>query len=186
MDEPGARQELARLWPINKFPLLLDEDRIVIETSIIIEHLDLYHPGPVRFIPDDRFAALEVRLLDRFFDQYVLAAAQEVVNEALRPVSDRLNEARLSAKEALEVAYGWLEQRLDGREWAGGDQFSLADCAAAPSLYYAHWSHLIDDATYPRLRAYRMRRLARPSFARVVEEAREYHPYFPLDAPDRD
>ncbi len=186
MEEPGAGEELARLWPIRKFPLLVDGDRTVVETSIIIEYLDLHHPGHVRFLPIEPGAALEVRLLDRFFDQYVMNAAQVAVNESLRDEPDRLDEAMQGAAKALEVAYGWLEQRLDGRQWAAGDCFSLADCAAAPSLFYGDWVHEIDDATYPRLRAYRSRLLARPSFARAVEEGRKYRSYFPLGAPDRD
>ncbi|MBH0236876.1 glutathione S-transferase family protein [Methylobrevis albus] len=186
MEEPGAGEDLARLWPIKKFPVLVDGDRTVIETSIIIEYLDQHHPGEVRFLPGEAAAGLEVRLLDRFFDQHVMNAAQVAVNESLRQKPDRLDEARQSAAQALEIAYGWLEQRLGGRAWAAGDQFSLADCAAAPSLFYADWVHLIDDATYPRLRAYRTRLLARPSFARAVEEGRKYRSYFPLGAPDRD
>ena len=185
MEEPGAGEELAMLWPIGKFPVLVDEDRTVVETSIIIEHLDLHHPGNVRFLPAESAVALEVRLLDRFFDQYVMNAAQVAVNESLRKEPDRLDEAKQSAAKALEVAYGWLERRLGGRKWAAGDHFSLADCAAAPSLFYGDWVHQIGDA-YPRLRAYRTRLLARPSFARAVEEGRNYRSYFPLGAPERD
>lgn len=185
MEEPGAGEELAKLWPIGKFPVLVDETRTIVESSIIIEHLDLHHRGAVRFLPDDPAAALEVRLLDRFFDQYVMNAAQVAVNESLRKAPDRLDEAKHSAARSLETAYGWLDQRLDGREWAAGDQISLADCAAAPSLFYGDWVHNI-AAAYPRLRAYRTRLLARPSFARAVAEGRKYRHYFPLGAPDRD
>lgn len=185
LENPGVAEELARLWPIAKFPVLVDGDRTIAETSIIIEHLDRHHRGDVRFLPDEPTAALEVRLLDRFFDQYVMNAMQGAMREAMRAAPDRLDEERQAAAKALEVAYGWLEQRLDGREWAAGDRFSLADCAAAPSLFYSDWVHRIDDA-HPRLRAYRTRLLARPSFARAVEEGRKYRSYFPLGAPDRD
>lgn len=185
LEEPGASEELTGLWPIGKFPVLVDDGRAIAETSIIIEHLDRQHPGQVRFLPDDPVAALEVRLLDRFFDQYVMNAAQVAVNEALRQTPDRLQEAKENTARALEIAYGWLEKRLDGREWATGDDFSLADCAAAPSLFYGDWIHPIGDA-YPQLRAYRTRLLVRPSFARAVEEGRKYRSYFPLGAPDRD
>lgn len=185
MEEPGAGEELAKLWPIAKFPVLVDAGRTIVETSIIIEHLDLHHPGRVRFLPDDPVAALEVRLLDRFFDQYVMNAATVAVGEALRKSPDRLREAKENAARALDLAYGWLEKRLDGRAWAAGDDISLADCAAAPSLFYGDWVHPISDA-YPQLRAYRTRLLARPSFARAVEEGRKYRSYFPLGAPDRD
>lgn len=188
MEEPGAGEALAARWPFGKFPVLVDDGRTVVETSIIIEHLDRRHPGPVRFVPEDPDAALEVRLLDRFFDQYVMNAAQVAVNEAIRKMRgqpDRLEEARETTAQALEVAYGWLEARLDGRLWAAGEDFSMADCAAAPSLFYADWVHVI-GASYPRVRAYRARLLARPSFARAVEEGRKYRHYFPLGAPDRD
>jgi len=185
MEEPGAIEELARLWPIRKFPVLVDQGVAIVETSIIIEHLDLHHPGKIRFLPDDPVAALEVRLLDRFFDQHVMNAAQMAVCEALRKQPDRLQEAKESAAGALDVAYDWLDKRLEGRIWAAGDRFSLADCAAAASLFYGDWVHPISDGR-PRLRAYRTRLLARPSFARAVEEGRKYRSYFPLGAPDRD
>jgi glutathione S-transferase len=90
-----------------------------------------------------------------------------------------------TARTALDTAYGWLEQRLAGRTWAAGEHFSMADCAAAPSLFYADWVHQI-GARYPNVSAYRARLCARPSFARAVEEARPYRHYFPLGAPDRD
>jgi glutathione S-transferase len=185
MEEPGAAEELAGLWPFRKFPVLVDGSRAVVETSIIIEHLDLHHRGEVRFLPDSPDAALEVRLLDRFFDQYVMNAAQVAVNEALRKEPDRLDEAKQSAAKSLEIAYAWLEQRLEGRVWAAGPDFTLADCAAAPSLFYADWVHAIGN-DYPHLRAYRTQLLTRPSFRRAVEEGRKYRSYFPLGAPDRD
>lgn len=185
MEEPGAGDALAKLWPIGKFPVLVDGDRVVVETSIIIDYLDIHYRGDVQFVPDDRAAALDVRLLDRFFDHYVMNAAQVAVNESLRAEPDRLDEAKLKAASALETAYGWLEQRLVGREWAAGDHFSLADCAAAPSLFYADWVHRIGSG-FPLVRAYRTRLMARPSFARAVEEGRTYRSYFPLGAPDRD
>lgn len=185
MEEPGASEDLRRHWPIGKFPLLVDGDRAIAETSIIIEHLDLHHRGAVRFLPEDPVAALEVRLLDRVFDQHVMNAMQGAVNESLRQVPDRLDEAKSVAAKALETAYGWLDARISGRAWAAGDAFSLADCAAAPALFYADWVHPIGEA-FPTLRAYRARLLERPSFARAVEEARRYRHYFPLGAPDRD
>lgn len=185
MEEPGAGDELRARWPMGKFPLLVDGDRSIAETSIIIEHLDLHHRGAVRFLPDDPAVALEVRLLDRVFDNHVMNAMQGAVNESLRKRPDRLDEAKRTAAGALETAYGWLEARIEGRCWAAGDDFSLADCAAAPALFYADWVHPIGKG-FPVLRAYRSRLLERPSFARAVEEARKYRHYFPLGAPDRD
>lgn len=185
LEEPGASEERQALWPTGKFPVLVDDGRTVVESSIIIEHLDLHHPGPVRLLPDDRDEALEVRFMDRVFDNYVMGEMQKPVFESLRP-DGRKEEALAQAARVLEVAYSWLEQRLQSRTWAAGETFSMADCAAAPSLFYADWVHQIDDARFPTVRAYRSRLLARPSIARCVEEARPYRGYFPLGAPDRD
>ncbi len=85
----------------------------------------------------------------------------------------------------LDAAYAWLDERMDGRQWTVGETFSLADCAAAPFLFYADWTHPI-DTRHVHVHAYRQRLLARPSFARAVDEARPYRKYFPLGAPDRD
>ena len=185
LEDPGAAEERAALWPLGRFPVLVDDGRTITESSIIIEHLDLRHAGAGRLLPDDRDAALEVRFLDRFFDNYVMAAMRKPVSEALRPQGARTEEAMSEARQALETAYAWLEDRLKGRIWAAGASFTMADCAAAPSLFYADWVHQIGPA-FPRLRGYRSRLLARPSFARAVGEARPYRAYFPLGAPDRD
>jgi glutathione S-transferase len=185
LEEPGAAEERAALWPLGRFPVLVDDGRTIVESSIIIEHLDLRHAGAVRWLPGDRDAALEVRFMDRFFDNYVMAAVQKPVSEALRPGGARKEEAVAEAGQALDTAYAWLEERLSGRTWAAGESFTMADCAAAPSLFYADWVRQIGPG-FPRLRQYRSRLLARPSFARAVEEARPYRAYFPLGAPDRD
>lgn len=183
-DHPENGAELVRLWPPAKFPLLLDGARPVMESSTIIEHLAIHHPGPVRLIPDDPDAALETRMLDRIFDNHVMTNMQRVVSDALRPPERRDPIEVEEAKAALDKAYGWLDSHLAGRIWASGD-FSLADCAAAPSLFYADWVHPI-AAHFPALAAYRARLLARPSIARAVDEARPYRRLFPLGAPDRD
>ncbi|NNM78678.1 glutathione S-transferase family protein [Sphingomonas sp. ID1715] len=182
---PDNGAELARLWPLGKFPLLVDQGRPIAESSIIIEHLQLHHPGAVQLIPDDPESALEVRFMDRMFDNHVMANMQRVVNDALRPPERRDAVEVEQARAALETAYRWLDAWMNGREWAAADRFSLADCAAAPALFYADWVHPIDEAL-PALKAYRARLLARPSVARTVDEARPYRAYFPLGAPDRD
>ncbi|KWR90573.1 glutathione S-transferase family protein [Cupriavidus sp. IDO] len=184
-DDPQAAAEHEALWPLRRMPVLVDEGRTVIESSIIIEYLGIRHPGPVRLIPHDADAALEVRKMDRFFDNYVMAPMQKIVLNSLRPEADRDAYGVNEARRLLESAYRWLEKNMDGRDWATGDAFSLADCAAAPSLFYADWSHPIDEA-FANVRAYRQRLLARPAFARAMEEARPYRPLFPLGAPDRD
>lgn len=184
LEHPGASDELASLWPLRKFPVLVDDGKAVIETSIIIEYLDQHHSGAVRFLPAGN-AALEVRFMDRFFDNYVMDAMSKPVFEALKGEDGRTEEAMSQARVALDTAYAWLEARITDRIWAAGEDFSMADCAAAPSLFYADWVHPIDPA-YKRLRDYRAQLLARPSFSRAVEEARPYRSYFPLGAPDRD
>ena len=165
--------------------MLVDDDHTVVESSIVIEHLQLAHPGPVQLIPAAPRAALDVRFMDRFFDLHVTAPVQHTVNAALTGNAERKAEGVAWATEKLEKAYAWLEGMWAGRTWAAGESFSLADCAAAPSPFYADWTHPI-AATYPQLCAYRARLLARPSFARAVEGGRPYRHYFPLGAPDRD
>ena len=184
-DTPQHAAEWLRRWPLRKFPLLVDGERNVVETSVIVEYLQLVHPGPVRLLPADPMPALEVRFLDRFFDLHVMSPVQHAVNGALTGDPVKRQEALAFAEEKLELAYAWLEGQLAGRTWAAGADFTLADCAAAPSLFYADWTHPI-SASFALLRSYRARLLARPSFARAVDEARPFRPLFPLGAPDRD
>ncbi|MCX8475180.1 MAG: glutathione S-transferase family protein [Sphingomonas sp.] len=176
--------ELHRLWPIGKFPLLLDDGKPIYESSTIIEHLQCHHPGTVQFVPEGD-AGIEVRMLDRIFDNHVMGPMQRVVADALRPAERRDPVGVEQERKALDKIYDWLDGWMAGRQWAAADMFSLADCAAAPALFYADWVHEIPE-TLAHLRAYRARLLARPSVARAVDEARPYRSYFPLGAPDRD
>jgi glutathione S-transferase len=184
-EHPDVFAEFAALWPIRRFPLLVEGDRVVMEASTIIEYLGLHHPGPVSLLPADREAAREVRMMDRFFDNYVSTPQQKVVFDSIRPEADRDPYGVAEARAMLDTAYAWLDERMASREWAAGDAFTLADCGAAPFLFYADWTHRI-DARFANVLAYRRRLLARPSFARAVYEARPYRPLFPLGAPDRD
>lgn len=184
-DTPEHAAYWLERWPMRKFPMLVDGERHLVETSVIIEYLQLAHPGPVRLLPADPMVALDVRFLDRFFDLHVMDATQVAVDAALGRLPGTKEEYFALSKERLDRAYAWLEGHLKDRTWAAGADFTLADCAAAPSLFYADWTHQISDA-YPLLRAYRTRLLARPSFARAVNEARPFRPLFPLGAPDRD
>jgi glutathione S-transferase len=181
---PDNGAELKRRWRFGQFPLLVDEGRTVAESSCIIEHLDAYHPGEHRWIPDGELGR-RVRLLDRIFDQRVMTPMNAVVGDALRPPEERNPAERRVARERLNIAYDWLEENLDDGPWATGDHFTLADCAAAPSLFYADWVEEIGP-TRPKLAAYRARLLAHPAVARAVDEARPFRAYFPLGAPDRD
>lgn len=185
LEDAHANAELTGLWPMRKFPILVDGDRTVLEATTVIEYLGLHHPGPVRLMPEDHDRAIEVRMLDRFFDNYVSTPQQKVVADRLRPEADRDPYGVAEARAMLETAYAWLDQRMAKREWAAGVEFTLADCGAAPFLFYADWTHAIDPR-FTHVRAYRERLLARPSVKRAVDEARPYRSYFPLGAPDRD
>lgn len=184
LEEAAAFAELAALWPMKRFPVLVDGDRTILEASTVIEYLQVHYPGPVCLIPDGD-AVVEVRMLDRVFDNYVMTPMQKIVLDRLRPESDRDAYGVMEARGLLERIYAWLDAHLAGRAWAAGDGFSLADCAAAPSLFYADWAHEI-PLSHVHLRAYRSRLLAHPSVARAVDEARPYRRNFPLGAPDRD
>jgi glutathione S-transferase len=185
LEEDGHMDQLAALWSLRKFPVLLDRGRTVIEASTIIEYLQQRHPGPCTLLPDDPDTALEVRFMDRFFDNYVSTPQQKCVADALRPAADRDAYGVREARAMLETAYAWLDTRMADRTWAAGDAFSLADCGAAPFLFYAHWTHPIPER-HRALLGYRERLLARPSFARAVDEGRPYRNYFPLGAPAAD
>ena len=184
LEDPTANAELATLWPLKRFPVLVDSGRTVLESSTIIEHLQLHHPGPTCLIPDGD-TGIEARMLDRLFDNDVMTPMQKIVHDAIRAEPDRDRYGVAQARGFLDSIYVWLDQRLAGRTWATGDAFTLADCAAAPSLFYADWAHQIPK-TQANLRAYRARLLAHPIIARAVDEARPYRHYFPLGAPDRD
>lgn len=180
--DEAVMAELAAHWPLRKFPMLVAGEQPIREASIIIEYLALHYPGPVSLIPAEADLALEVRFMDRFFDNYVSTPQQRVVVDVLRGDGPRDPAGVADAKQMLETAYGWLEGVMRSRTWAAGEQFSMADCAAAPALFYAHWTHSI-PAHYKAVHAYRQRLLARPSFARAVEEARPYRHLFPLPIP---
>lgn len=184
-DHPENGAEFARRWPVGKFPLLADGDTQVMEASTIVEYLDAFHSGPVRFVPENAADAIEVRMLDRIFDNYVMANMQAAVNDSLLPAERRDPGTVAEANARLDTVYAWLDERMAAREWAAAGAFSLADCAGAPALFYADWVHP-NAGRFPALARYRERLLARPSVARTVDEARPYRPLFPLDAPDRD
>jgi len=184
-EHPENGAAWAAKWPLKKFPIIVDGDTQVMEATSIVEYLAVAHPGPVKLIPADPRAAVEVRMFDRIFDNYVMTPQGKCVFDVLRPAENRDPAGVADAKTMLETSYAWLDRHMAGREWAVGDAFSLADCAAAPSLFYADWTHAIPER-FTSLIAYRRRLLARPSFARAVDEARPYRPFFPLGAPDRD
>lgn len=185
--EPGGGpvfDELKRLWPIEKFPLLREGERVVPEATSVIEYLEVHHRGPVRLIPDDPDAAIEVRMMDRFFDNYVASPQQKLIFDRIRPEEQRNPADVAEGREMLDKAYAWLDSRMADREWAAGD-FGLADLSAGPQLFYADWTWPM-EGRFPNVAAYRQRLIARPAFARAIEEARPYRAFFPGGAPDRD
>lgn len=180
-EDADASARLAELWPFAKFPTLVDDGKVIPEATCIIEHLQANYPTENVWIPDGDLGR-RVRFLDRFFDLHVQGNFQPAVNHALGKGDARSAEA---GRKNLHVAYDWLEANLPDDGWAAGASFTLADCAAAPALFYADWVEEIGD-TRPKVKAYRARLLAHPVVARAVDEARPYRPYFPLGAPDRD
>ena len=183
-EHPENATRLQAVSPQGKFPVLVEDERAIFEASVIIEYLQVHHPGPVQLIPREPEAGIDVRMLDRLFDNYVMTPMQAIVGNSLREEKDRSARNVADAQDMLRRSYAWLEKRLEGRAFASGD-FSLADCAAAPSLFYADWVCPISQE-HSLLRAYRARLLERPSISRCVEEARPYRHFFPLGAPDRD
>ena len=179
--EPAA-SEFATLWPVKRFPILTDDSRLIVEATTIIEYLDLKYPGKVRFLPDDPDKAIEVRMLDRFFDNYVMTPQGKIVFDFIRD-SEHDERGVREARAMLDTSYEVLDRWMADREWAAAGQFSLADLAAAPSLLYANWSHPIPER-FANVRAYRSRLLARSGYARALDEARPYRHMFPLGAPE--
>lgn len=181
LSDPAQRSALERLWPMGKFPVLRDEARDVTvpESSLIVEYLDRVHPGPPPLVPADPDSALKARLWDRFFDQYVELPLQKAVGDSFRPEGARDPHGVDEARALLGRAYDLLEEALaDAGPWMAGERFTLADCGAAPALFYANMVRPF--AGRPRLEAYYGRLRARPSFARAVDEARAFRPFFPL------
>lgn len=176
--EPVA-SEFASLWPVGRFPALSDDGRLIFDATTIIEYLDVKSPG-TPLIPDDPNTAVEVRMWDRFFDNYVNYPQQRLVYIA---IGRELDDGGTKWKAQLDTAYAYLDQHLAGREWVASEAFSLADCAGAPALLYADWTYAIPKH-FESLWAYRDRLLARPSYARALDEARPYRHYFPLGAPE--
>lgn len=178
-DHPANNAVVALHAPTGQFPVLIDGERVTIESAAIIEYLDLHHGDAPPLVPSDPRAAIEARQMDGVFDDYVMAPLQRMVAAVLREESKRDPHVEDEVKAALDKSYAWLDRWMSERTWAANDAFTIADCAAAPALFYAHWAFPIPE-THAALRAYRARLLARPSIARVVDEARPWRQYFPL------
>jgi glutathione S-transferase len=173
-DEASATA-FKKIWPIGRFPVLRDEarDRTVPESSIIIEYLAQHYPGTTQLIPADEDAARQMRLRDRFFDLYVNVPLGKVVTDRLRPPGRNDPHGVEEAKALLRTSLGMIEQDMARKTWAMGDAFTMADCAAAPALFYADKVMPFGE-THRHAAAYLARLMARPSYARVLEEAKPY------------
>lgn len=182
--DDADRTELQALWPIGKFPVIrdLDHQRTLPEATVIIEYLDRLYPGEHQLIPGDWGTALDVRLWDRFFDNYIHQPMQQIVGDRLRGTNGDLTRER----SMLETAYAMLDRQMASRTWVASPDFSLADCAAAPALFYASTLQPFPD-DYRHLRAYFDRLTQRPSVQRVIDEARPYFSLYPFvqDIPER-
>jgi glutathione S-transferase len=174
------RAGLLKLWPVGKFPVLRDDaqNRIIPESSIIIEYLDTHYPGRTRFIPADAKLDLQTRLRDRFYDLYVHLPMQKIVGDWLRPDDSKDPHGVEEAKARIQSCYGMIDQEIATRTWAMGEAFSIADCAASPALFYAN-KVVPFGAAHANLAAYFERLTARPSFARVLREAEPFFAMFP-------
>lgn len=177
---PGSAAAHIERWPVGKIPVLHDSvgNRVVAETSIMIEYLQRHYPGAAMLIPDDADLQLDVRLWDRFFDLYVSVPMQKIVGDRLRPEGSTDSFGVAEARATLDTAYGMIEGQLYNGPWITGDTFTMADCSALPALFFATIVHPLGDDR-PMLRDYFERLLARPSVRRVISEAQPYFKFFP-------
>jgi glutathione S-transferase len=185
VSDEASRRALAELWPLAKMPVLRDETAglTLPESTTIIEHVDgLAHGGP-RLVPADPAAALQVRLWDRFHDQYIANPMQKIVGDSLRRAGRSDPEGVAEARRTLDTAYGVLDAQLAERDWTAGAAFTLADCAAAPALFYARAVHRWDERDRGHISRYYRDLMGRPSVARVVDEGRPYRELFPMAWP---
>ena len=182
LQDEAERNALLKLYPIGKFPVLRDEDRdlTVPESTIIIEHLAQQHPAAAPLVPSDPKLALAVRAQDRFYDLYVHNQMQEIVGDRLRPADAKDPTGVEHARKRIATSYDMIERDMVSKTWAAGEQFTMADCAAAPALFYGNKVQPF-EATQPKLTAYFGRLKERPSFKRALEEAEPYMKFFPKE-----
>lgn len=180
LGNPAASAAFKALWPMGKMPVLQNHGRgeVVAETSIIIEYLDQHYPGATQLVPADPELARQTRLADRFYDLYVSEPMQKIVGDHLRPAGHNDPHGVGVARETLQTAYDMIERDMATRTWAAGEAFTMADCAAAPALFYADQLMPFGE-THPNVARYFRRLLEGPSFGRVIEEARPYFAMFP-------
>lgn len=180
LSNESERAALLKMWPIGKFPVLLDDARnqTVPESTVIIEYLDRHYPGRMPFIPADADRAWQTRLRDRFCDHYVHEPMQRIVGDRLRPEGKKDPHGVEEARARLRTSYDMIDKQMATRKWAMGEEFSLADCAAAPALFFANEVMPFGEG-HANVAAYLDRLKARPSYARVLKEAEPYFAMFP-------
>lgn len=181
LQDDAERAAFRKLWPVGKFPVLQDHargDHIVPEASIIIEYLDQLYPGNTKFIPDNPDIARQMRMRDRFVDLHIHMQMQKIVGDRLRPADKKDPHGVAEARDLMDRALGLLDREIGSGEWMMGDTFTMADCAAAPALFYANWVEPL-AAKFPNADAYRERLVQRPSYARALKEAEPFFQYFP-------
>lgn len=186
LGDERSSAEFRAVWPMAKMPVLRDEarNRTVAESTVVIEYLEAHYPGQPRFLPADADSLWQTRMWDRFYDHYVQEPMQKVVTDRLRPAGKNDSYGVEQAKVDLRTAYGVIEREIESKTWAMGDDFTLADCAAAPALFYAN-TVVPFGPTHRNLPAYLDRLMARASFARVLEEAQPYFGMFPMEKKPR-
>jgi glutathione S-transferase len=182
LNDPSSRADFLRLWPIGRFPVLVDDatDRTIPESTTIIEYLAQHYPGESQLVPADPDLAREARFRDRFYDLYVHEPMQKIVTDTLRPPGRNDPHGVELARALLSTSYTLIERDMECKTWAVADRFGLADCAASPALFYANQAAPFRNS-HRTAAAYLDRLMTRPSFARVLEEAEPYFRMFPLD-----
>ncbi len=183
--DEASRQELAKIWPLAKIPVLVDETAgmVLPESTTIIEYLDALADGGPALVPAETADALQTRLWDRFHDQYIANPMQKIVGDNLRPGGGEDPEGVAEARRILDTAYPALDAQLARTTWTAGPTFTVADCAAAPALFYARAVHRWDETNHPNITRYYRELVNRPSVARVIDEARPYRELFPMSWP---
>ena len=183
LGDPTSRAAFEKVWPVAKMPVLVDAaaDRTIPESSIIIEYVAQHYPGRTSLVPADPDAARQMRMRDRFYDQYVHQQMQKIVTDRLRPTGRNDPYGVDDAKRILAIAYGMIDQEMSSKTWAMGDTFTMADCAAAPALFFANKVMPLGD-THRNAAAYLARLTERPSYARVLGEAQPYMHLVPIES----
>lgn len=180
LGDPASREPFLKVWPVGKFPVIEDGDRVAPVSSIIIEYLDQHYPGPTRLIPADPDLARQCRMRDRFYDNHIHTHMQKIVGDRIRPADKKGIFGVEQSRAAMKTALSMVDQEMASRTWAMCEDFTLADCAAAPALFYADKVMPFGN-DYKNASAYLSRLMARPSYARALKEAEPFFQYFPQE-----